>query len=322
MKAIHLTSYGDPLDGVQCVNIPEPASPAEGEVLIQLEFSPINFSDILLAKGLYGYKPALPLVIGGEGVGIVIAVGRGVSGIHPGDRVTIPQGTFAWAQRIIAPAENIFVVLPGIEAQQAAMLTINPPTAVLLLSEFVKLKSGDWVAFNAGNSAIARGLIAVSKSRGLKTLAIVRQANVIKEVQDAGADVVLVENPELIEQAKAATGGAEILLGLDAVGGESTNALAKILGTDSQLVAYALMSGKPLVVNQGDLVFKRMSIHGFWMYYPKFIPKLRAAMTDTAALMSSGDLKIKVQGVYSLTSIREAVQHALAGGKVLLDFKD
>jgi len=94
-----------------------------------------------------------------------------------------------------------------------------------------------------------------------------------------------------------------------------------VLGTDSHLVAYALMSGKPIVVDQGDVVFKRMTVHGFWMYYPQFIPKLRAAMTDAAALLARGALHIEVHGVYPLTSIQEAVQHALAGGKVLLDFK-
>jgi hypothetical protein len=90
-------------------------------------------------NGVYFLNPKLPSVIGGEGAGIVEAIGPGVTSVKVGDRVTIPFGTFTWSEKVLAPARGLFVVPPSIDARTASMLNINPTTAVLLLAEFVKL---------------------------------------------------------------------------------------------------------------------------------------------------------------------------------------
>jgi NADPH:quinone reductase-like Zn-dependent oxidoreductase len=78
MRAVQLTAFGNPVDGLEYVDIPEPDAPGPNEVLIGVEFSPIDPSDLLLALGIYALHPALPTVIGNEGVGRVLAVGPGV----------------------------------------------------------------------------------------------------------------------------------------------------------------------------------------------------------------------------------------------------
>ena len=98
---------------------------------------------------MYFLNPKLPSVIGGEGAGIVEAIGPGVTDVKVGDRVTIPFRTFTWAQKVLAPADGLFVESPSIDAKTASMLNINPTTAVLLLDGFVKLKPGDWIVLNA-----------------------------------------------------------------------------------------------------------------------------------------------------------------------------
>ena len=144
------------------------------------------------------------------------------------------------------------------------MLNINPTTAVLLLSEFEKLKPKDWVVINAANSQIARCLIAIAKSRDLKIAAIVRRSELIPEVEKLGADFAGVESPELPKQIQIATGGMPISLGLDAVGGPATATLASVLSPGAHLVSYAWLSGLPIHVPQGDLIGKRLNIYGFW----------------------------------------------------------
>jgi len=156
MKAIHLTAYGNPAQGLRMVEVSEPNTPSANEALVRMEYAPIASSDLLLAKGFYFLNPKLPSVIGGEGAGIVEAIGPGVTSVMVGDRVTIPFGTFTWYEKVLAPAEGLFVVPPSIDAKTASMLNINPTTAVLLLSEFVKLKPKDWIVINAANSQIAR----------------------------------------------------------------------------------------------------------------------------------------------------------------------
>src|SRR6201982_160080 len=163
MKAIHLTAYGNPAQNLRMVEISEPNAPSAGEALVRMEYAPINDSDLLLANGIYLLRPKLPSVIGGEGAGIVEAVGPGVTSAKVGDRVTIPFGTFTWSEKVLAPAQGLFVVPPSIDARTASMLNINPTTAVLLLSEFVKLKPKDWIAINAANSQVARCMIGIAR---------------------------------------------------------------------------------------------------------------------------------------------------------------
>src|SRR5260221_6565143 len=275
MKAIHLTAYGNPAENLKLVEVSDPNAPSAGEALVRMEYASIAYSDLLLAEGVYLLHPNLPSVIGGEGAGIVEAIGPGVTSVKVGDRVTIPFGTYTWSEKVLAPAQGLFVVATSIDARTASMLNINPTTAVLLLSEFVKLKPKDWIVINAANSQIARCLIAIAKSRDLKIAGIVRRSELIPEVDKLGADFVGVESPELSKQIQIATSGMPISLGLDAVGGPATATMASVLSPGAHLVIYASLSGVPVHVSQGDLIFKRLNVHGFWMYYQEFLPKMR-----------------------------------------------
>jgi NADPH:quinone reductase-like Zn-dependent oxidoreductase len=321
MKAIHLTAYGNPAQSLKMAEVSEPGAPSAGEALVRMEYAPIAYSDLLLANGVYLLKPKLPSVIGGEGAGIVEAIGPGVTGVKAGDRVTIPFGTFTWSEKVLAPAEGLFVVPPSIDARTASMLNINPVTAVLLLSEFAKLKPQDWIVLNAANSQVARCLIAIAKLRDLNVAGTVRRSELIPEVEKLGADFVGVESPELPKQIQIATGGMPISLGLDAVGGPATATLASVLSPGAHLVIYAWLSGVPIHVSQGDLIVKRLNIHGFWMYYEEFLPKIRPALTEAAKAVASGKLSLPVTTTYKPSQIKEAIEHAQRGGKVVLDFQ-
>src|SRR6266852_1666847 len=320
MKAIHLTAYGNPAQNLQMVEVPEPNALSANEALVRMEYAPIAYSDLLLANGVYLLNPKLPSVIGGEGAGIVEAVGPGVTSVKVGDRVTIPFGTFTWSETVLAPAQGLFVVPPSIDAKTASMLNINPTTAVLLLNEFVKLKAKDWIVLNGANSQIARCLIAIAQARDLKIAGIVRRSELIPEVEKLGADFVGVESPELSKQIQIATGGMPISLGLDAIGGPATATMASVLSSGAHLVIYAWLSGVPIHVSQGDLIVKRLNIHGFWMYYEEFLPKIRAALSEAAKVVASGKLTLPITTTYKPSQIKEAVENSQRGGKVLLDF--
>jgi NADPH:quinone reductase-like Zn-dependent oxidoreductase len=200
MKAIHLTAYGDPAQNLQMVEVPKPNAPSAGEALVRMEYAPIDYSDLLLANGVYFLNPQLPSVIGGEGAGIVEAIGPGVTSVKVGNRFTIPFRTFTWAEKVLAPAHGLFVVPPAVDAKTASMLNINPTTAVLLLDGFVKLKPKDWIVLNAANSQVARCIIAVAKSRDLNVFGIVRRSELIPELENLGVDFVGVESPDLPKQ--------------------------------------------------------------------------------------------------------------------------
>jgi NADPH:quinone reductase-like Zn-dependent oxidoreductase len=319
MRAVQLTTYGNPLEGLKYVDLPETAAPGPNEVLIGIEFAPLNPSDLLLAQGIYGVRPALPSVIGNEGVGRVIAVGAGVQNVKVGDRVLAPLSSFTWRERMVLPADGLFALPPGADPQQLSMLAINPPTASLLLSEYVDLKPGEWVVQNAANSAVGRWVIAFAKARGLKTVNIVRRAELVPELKAIGGDVVVVDSPNVSKEIKAAVGKGELRLALDGVSGPATGVLASTLSLHGTLVIYAAMSEAPMSISPLDAIFKDLTMRGFWLGHDESLAKSAPAMVQAAEMVASGRVHIPVAATYALSSIKDAVAHALRGGKILLD---
>src|SRR5260370_27367355 len=143
MKAIHLTAYGNPGQNLKMAEVSEPNAPSASEALVRMEYAPINYSDLLLANGVYFLNPKLPSVIGGEGAGIVEAIGPGGTSVKVGDRVTIPFRTFTWSEKVLAPAQGLFFVPPSIDARTAPILNIDPTNRLPPLDVFVKLKATD-----------------------------------------------------------------------------------------------------------------------------------------------------------------------------------
>lgn len=136
MQGVQFGSYGDPEKVLECVELPEPAAPGAGQALLQVEFAPVNANDLMIPRGIYASRPPVPALMGNEGVAHVVAVGPGVTNVGNGDRVALPLGSKTWRDRLLLDAAGLFALPRGAEAKQLAMLTVNPPTAALLLSEF------------------------------------------------------------------------------------------------------------------------------------------------------------------------------------------
>jgi NADPH:quinone reductase-like Zn-dependent oxidoreductase len=319
MRAVQLTAYGNPIEGLQYVNLPEPDAPGPNQVLIEVEFSPVNNSDLLIARGIYPSRPALPAVIGNEGVGRVLALGAGVKNVKVGDRVVPPLSSFTWQERMIISANGLFALPPNADPQQLSMLAINPPTAALLLSEYVNLKPLEWVVQNAANSAVGRWVIAFAKARGLKTVNIVRRPELVAELKAIGADVVVVDSPNVSKEIKAAIGKDELRLALDGISGPATGVLASTLSAHGTLVSYAAASAGPMSISPLDVIFKPLTVRGFWLGHPESTAKSAPAIAQAAEMIASGRVNIPVAATYPLSSIKEAVAHAQRGGKILLE---
>jgi NADPH:quinone reductase-like Zn-dependent oxidoreductase len=318
MRAIHLSAYGNPVDGLGVADVPEPKAPGTNEVLVAIEYSPINPNDLLVARGAYPLRPVLPSVIGNEGVGRVVAVGPGVTNVAVGDRVLPPRSSWVWRERMVFPAGGLFALPRGADPKQLAMLAINPPTASLLLSDYVDLNRGDFVVQNAANSGVGRWVIAFAKARGLRTVNIVRRPELVADLQAAGGDVVLVDGPEMTQEIKKAVGSEGIRLALDGVSGPATGALASVLGPGGTLVAYSAMSASPMVLNPLTLIFIPITVTGFFMGHAQWESKIPATIKEAAKLVAEG-VTVPVAAVYRLSEIKKAVEHAQRGGKVLLD---
>src|ERR1700737_2818918 len=206
MKRIDLTDYGAPEAVASCVEVPDVGAPGPGEVLFAVRAFPINPADVSFCRGSYRLRPELPATPGAECVGRVAAVGSGVTQIRPGDLVLNMQRE-NWVQRRRIRAEDAIPIPSGLDLAQAAMVRINPATALLLLEDHVALAPGDWVIQDVANSAVGRHLIVLAKARGIHTVNVVRRDDVADELRALGADVVLKHGPDLAERPPAASGG-------------------------------------------------------------------------------------------------------------------
>lgn len=324
-KAVQFSRTGNPPDVVELVDM-ETAPVGPGDVLIDVEAASINPSHLLTLSGGYGIQPELPAVPGAEGIGKIVEVGSEVTNVKTGDRIMIPPYTGTWRQQAVVPADRITVTFPAEgDPKQMAMIMANPPTAWLLLKTVVDLEPGDWVIQNAANSAVGQYTMQLAKIYGLKTVNVVRRDGLDAIISGAGGDVCAVDGPDLGARIKAATGGADIKLAIDAVAGESTQHLADCLADNAVIANYGLLSGAPCHLSPNDIIFRNISLKGVWL--SKWLqgrdstPESRAAVyQELRGYIIEGRMRAEIEATYPLEQIKEAVAHAMRPreGKVII----
>jgi len=204
MKSARLSRFGTPAEVIELVETEDPGRPGDGEVLIDVLACPINPADVLMLEGGYGASPPpLPLTPGAEGLGRIAQAGAGVKHVKAGDLVLVP-GPGTWRERIKAPAKAVLALHSKADLHQLAMLRVNPATAYLLLHDYVPAKAGSWVIQNAANSGVGHCLIRLARQAGVKTINVVRREALVAPLKAYGADVVLVDGPDLDQRARAA----------------------------------------------------------------------------------------------------------------------
>jgi NADPH:quinone reductase-like Zn-dependent oxidoreductase len=177
---------------------------------------------------------------------------------------------------------------------------------------------------NVANSAVGRFVIRLGRARGLRTVNVVRRESLFAELEPLGADVCVVDGPDLAERVKAATGGASIRLGLDAVSGQATARISACVGEGGVVCNYGSMSGEDPVMPRGKLISEGQTLVGFILgraLAPRSLPQIRAIYAELAEQVRQGLLTAPVERVYPIEEIRAAVAHAERGerrGKILV----
>lgn len=325
MRAIQFNRFGNPAEVLELVDH-DPGSPDPGEALIRVEATPIHPSDLLTVSGEYGLLPPLPATPGNEGVGRVVEVGRDVVNVKTGDLVLLPLGSGTWCEGMRASANELVALPDSADPVQMSMMSINPLTAELLLTEFVDLHAGDWVIQNAANSSVGHYLVTLARQRGVKTINIVRRGGgVAMQVQELGGTEVIVDQGQDIPAAvKAIVGGDPVRLAIDAVGGDSTSILTRCLSPGATLVNYGRMAGKPCLVDPGQLIFRDIRVQGFWLlnwFREHGRDAVLQRLQALAQQFTAGHLRAEIAGTYPLERFKDAVKQAQQhsrDGKVVL----
>ncbi|WP_414447087.1 zinc-dependent alcohol dehydrogenase family protein [Burkholderia sp. 22PA0099] len=318
MKAARLISYGDPVTGIELHEIAEPPQLGPDDVLVQMRYAPINVSDLMVALGIYDWQPVLPEVLGNEGAGVVLACGSNVTCLAPGTPVVVPFMARSWRERLVVGADQLTPVPPGVDLQQAAMATINLVTVKMLLDEYVDLAPGDAIVYNAANSGLGCCVAGLASRRGLRTIGLVRRQEDVERVRQAGCELVLLDEDASVS-ADRLPAGLRVRLALDGVGGASSGRLAQMLSPDGTLVAYGAASHQPMAISAQHLIFKRIAVHGFFEGRPGNAARVPAVLASVLDALGQDGIRQPVAAVYPLAAIRDAVAHAMRGGKVLIE---
>ena len=213
MRQLHLIAHGEPSDVIELNTVSEPALGQE-DVLISMEAAPMNPSDFLFVRGIYGVRAAFPSSVGAEGVGQVAKIGSKVDPALRGKRVlilpTYEQGT--WADEVVVPVRNLVPMSDEADPLQLSMIGINPVTAYLLLNRYVSLMPGDWIGQTAANAAMGQYIIALAKLAGVKTLNVVRREEAAEQVRQWGGDRVVLQGGNLHKDIEQALDGKKLSL--------------------------------------------------------------------------------------------------------------
>src|SRR6201984_591722 len=327
MRQLRLMANGEPSEVIELNTVSEPALGQE-DVLISMEAAPINPSDFLFVRGIYGVRAAFPSSVGAEGVGRVAKIGSKVDAALQGRRVlilpTYEQGT--WADQVVAPVRNIVPMSDETDPLQLSMIGINPVTAYLLLNRYVSLMPGDWIGQTAANAALGQYIIGLAKLAGGKTLNVVRREEAAEQVREWGGDRVVLQGDNLHKDIEEALAAKKLSLVLDMVGGTPVGELAKSLNPGGSLVVYALQSGQVPAIPPKELIYRGLSLHGFWLInWIRNAPRteIKEIYQKLGDLVADGSLSAAVEHVYSLNQFKEAFKQSLQSnrsGKILFQF--
>lgn len=331
MQAVTFDTSGEPTDVLHCGTTAAP-EPGPGEVRVRMIASPINPSDMMFVRGLYGIKPQCPQSPGFEGVGKVETSGGGLRGLFfKGKRVVVMNAAGGnWAETAVVPATQVIPISSSLSDDQAATFFVNPATAWIMTQELLKVPKGGWLLQTAAGSSLGHMIARLGRHLGFKTVNIVRRNVYRDSLKQAGGDVVVVFDPakdpmeKLREQIKAATGSDGIRYAVDPVGGTTASAVVNCLGPQGRMLMFGSLSGETVEFTPRTIMQADATISGFWLGHfmgrQSLLFKLKLVRRITG-LIQSGVLATEIGGQYSLEQITEAVQAAEdrnVSGKIVL----
>ena len=326
MNAVVLTSYDGPA-ALRVERRPVP-TPGEDEVLVKVDASPINPSDLAVLRGRYGFRPEPPFVPGGEGAGTVVAVGPGAMGRYfEGRRVAClwdGQRDGAWAQYMVASVKGgVLPLRDEVSLEQGATAVINPMTARAFI-EIAKKNDHGAIVLTAAASSLGRMVNRLARSEDIQVLNVVRRDAQVDLLREQGASVVLNSSDDGFDEAlRTACQQHGARLAFDAVAGEMTRRLLHALPRGGKVTVYSALSFQPPQVGPDQLIFEGKSVDGFWLG-PYIMDKnllQTMLMWRRAQKLLHTDLKSSIRRNVSLEEAPGAVEDyvsQMTSGKVLL----
>ena len=319
-KAVRIHSFGDS-SVLRYEDIPEPM-PKAGEAVVRIDAAGVNFIDVYHRTGLY--PMSLPLTLGQEAAGTVIAVGNDVTTLKAGDRVAWTGVFGSYAQMNAVPANRLVKLPPPITTRQAAAAILQGMTAHYLATSTYALKAGDTCLVHAGAGGVGLLLTQIAKMRGARVITTVSTEAKAALSRQAGADeVVMYTEQDFETEVKRLTNGRGVQVVYDSVGRTTFAKSVNSLAPRGLLALYGQSSGAvapvdPLMLGQkGSLFLTRPTL----VTYVAERSELEQRARDIFSWIEAGTLRLRMEFEFPLADAG-AAHRALEGrettGKVLL----
>lgn len=320
MKAIRVLAHGGP-EVLRLEEIPAP-EPPPGHVRVRLAATGLNFLEVYYRSGLYPAQ--LPLTLGGEGAGEVVAVGAGVQSLRPGDHVASIQLQGSYAEEALVAEDRAVRIPEGLEPKLAAAALLQGMTAHYLVYSTFPLRPGQSCLIHAAAGGVGLLLVQLAKRCGAHVFATVSTEEKARLAHEAGADqVILYTQQDFEAELKRATGGRGVNVVYDSVGATTFDKGLSCLQPLGMMVLYGQSSGvvapvpPSVLVGKGSLFLTRPSL----FHYVADRARLAWRANEVLSWVKEGTLRLRIGATFPLAQAADA-QRALEGrqttGKVLL----
>jgi NADPH2:quinone reductase len=319
MKAVVIQEFAEPED-LRVEDMADPA-PGEGQVLVDVTHAGVNFPDMLVMTGKYQILPERPFVPGKDAAGTVLAVGPGVHGLRVGDRVVAQVEHGAYAERLVAAADDCHVLPDTISDCEAAAMGLVYQTAYFALVERGQFKAGDIVLVNGAAGGVGSAAVQLAKALGGIVLAGVSDAAQADVARSLGADHIIDLSASnlrdvLREQVLDCTDGHGADVVLDPLGGDVFDAAIRAVAWCGRMVVIGFVAGRIPTIKANYLLVKNISVSGLqWSDYRERLPeKVRAVQRELFDLHARGLLRPLITEVVPLLKFYQPLR-MLAEGK-------
>ncbi len=320
MKAAVVEQFGEPAEVLQIQDVPK-AEPGDGEVRVRMLASPINPSDLMTVRGIYGRRPELPATPGYEGVGIIDAVRPSwiawLRGLKPGKKVVVLKGGGGnWKEYVCLSAKHV-VPVGDMPDDQAATFFVNPATAYVMVKKVLDVKSGEWLLQTAAGSALCGMVRSLARKYSIRVLNVVRRPEQADELVQAGHTAIAGTGDDIAEQVLELTDGKGVPHAIDAVGGSTAVGAAMSLGEGGRLLLYGTLSDEPMQLSSRVLMAKQSCVEGFWLseWVKQRSPfQMLRLFAQLKGLINEGTIHTEVQE-FPLDQIQEAAVQAETSGR-------
>jgi NADPH:quinone reductase-like Zn-dependent oxidoreductase len=309
-RIVRFHQFGD-ASVLKLEELPKP-QPQKGEVLLKVEAIGLNRAEVMFRTGIYLDQPNFPSVIGYEASGTIEAVGPGVTGLAPGDRVSsIPSFSMSkygtYGEYAVLPAHALAPYPPDLSPVEGTAIWMQYLTAYGVL-DVGGLKKGQQVLITAAASSVGLAAIQTARAIGAVSIATTRNKAKASALADAGADFVInTSSEDLIQRIREITAGKGFALAFDPVAGPGLETLAQAAGKGATILEYGALDPEPTPYPLFAAIGKGLNIRGFSLFEITTNPeRLDPARSFVFDRLADGTFKPIIAKTFKLDEIVQA----------------